>query len=197
MSGGARRSTRRGVAVAAVLALLFSGCGDEPEEVVLPIEVPDGLVPASVQDDRFKFFESELPSIRETFSNAGPDSLAADGRLWELRVGDRLVGALQISSLMPEVDLENPDHRGKIVGQILPTAREQFDIDDVTVWSSAARDKIVYLWFSKDLYAVLTLKGGSQDELDGERVLTEVVAQNVVSEAWDPLYIDDSVDEEA
>jgi hypothetical protein len=192
------RRTSTILAVAAVvLGLATTACGDEPDVVVLPIEVPEGLVPASVQGDRFKFFESELPSIRESFANAGADSLAADGRLWELRLGDRLVGSLQVSSLMPEVDLENPDHRKQIVGQILPTSRDQFDIDDVTVWSSAAREKTVYLWFSRQLFAVLTLKGGSEDELDPEQVLTEVVAQNVVTEGWDPLYIDDAVDAES
>lgn len=184
------------VAVAVLIGLTLGACGDEPAPQVLPIDVPDGLVPAKVQGDKFAFFESELPSVRDAFSNAGPDSLAADGRLWELRVGDRLVGALQISSLMPEVNLEDRDHRGMIVGQLLPTSRDQFEISDVTVWSSVAREKTVYLWFSKNMYAVLTLKGGSQDELDPEQVVSEVVAQNVLSEQWDPLYIDESLDEE-
>ena len=178
-----------------VTALVTASCGDEPQEEVLPQDVPDGLVPATVQEGKFAFFETELPAVRKSFANAGPDSLAADGRLWELRIGDRLIGVLQLSSLMPEVDLENPAHRRQIVGQLLPTARDQFDVDDVTVWSSAAREKTVYLWFSKDMFAVLTLKPGSEDELDPEQVLTEVVAQNVASEEWDPLYIDDSIDQ--
>lgn len=193
------RSAPRSLVVAAVVVALglgAAGCGDEPEAEALPMEVPEGLVPASVQGDRFKFYETELPSVRESFANAGEDSLAADGRLWELRIGDRLVGALQVSSLMPEVDLENPDHRQKIVGQILPTSRDQFELDDVTVWASNAREKTVYLWFSRQLFAVLTLKAGSEDELDPEQVLAEVVAQNVVAEGWDPLYIDDALDAE-
>ena len=177
------------------VALVTASCGDEPKEEVLPPDVPDGLVPATVQEGKFAFFETELPTVRKSFANAGPDSLAADGRLWELRIGDRLIGVLQLSSLMPEVDLENQAHRSQIVGQLLPTARDQFEVDDVTVWSSAAREKTVYLWFSKNLFAVLTLKPGSEDELDPEQVLTEVVAQNVASEAWDPLYIDDSIDQ--
>ena len=178
-----------------LVALTLAACGDEPQEEVLPSDVPDGLVPATVQGDRFAFFESELPSVRESFSNAGPDSLAADGRLWELRTGDRLVGVLQLASLMPEVDLEDPAHRRQIVGQLLPTSRDQFDVADVTVWSSSARDKTMYLWFSKNMFAVLTLKAGSQDELDPEQVLTDVVTQNVASDEWEPLYIDDSVDD--
>ena len=188
---------RRAFAGLVVAALLCTtpACANEPEAVVLPKEVPEGLVPASVQDGKFSFYESDLPSVRRAFSEAGPDSLAADGRLWELRIGDRLVGALQISSLMPEVDLTDPDHRDKIVGQILPTARDQFDIDDVTVWSSSAREKTVFVWFSKDLYSVLTLKGGSADELDPEQILTDVVSQNVTSDAWVPLYVDDSLDD--
>ena len=184
---------RRLLATIALLVLL-GACGEDEPPAALPIDVPDGLVPAAVQDGKFAFFESELPSVRKAFTDGGPDSLAADGRLWELRLGDRLVGALQMTSLMPEVDLANPDHRKKIVGQLLPTARDQFEVSDVTVFSSAARDKNIYLWFSQDIYAVLTLKGGSEDELDPERILSEVVAQNVQSEEWEPLYIDDSVD---
>lgn len=185
----------RGAAVAVFALLLVGACGDAPASVAVPPEVPDGLVPATVQGERFKFFESEVPGVRAAFADAGPDSLAADGRLWELRIGDRLVGALQVSSLMPELDPAQEKHRSQVVGQILPTSRDQFEIDDVTVWSSTAREKTVYLWFSKDLYFVLTLKGGSQDELDSEQVLTDVLAQNVTAEGWDPLYIDDSVDE--
>lgn len=170
------------------------GCGDDPPPQAKPAGVPDGLVPATVQDGQFAFFESELASVKTSFANAGPKSLAADGQLWELRKGDRLVGSLQLTTLMPEVDLTEQDHRDMILRQLLPTARDQVLIDEVNVWSTQNQTKAMFLWFGRDMYALMTLKGGSEDNLDPDRILTEVVTHAAASDAWRPLFIDEEVE---
>jgi hypothetical protein len=182
-------------AVVATMAVASGGCGgDDAAPEVKPASVPEDLVPPAVQDNRFAFYESQLPQVKQSFADAGDDSLAADGELWELRKGDRLVGSLQLTTLMPEVDLADEDHRNAILSQLLPTNRDQFLVDEVRVWSTSSNNKTIYLWFGRDLYALMTLKGGSEDELDPERVLGEVVAYNVASDDWKPLYIDDELE---
>lgn len=177
----------------AIVAMLIAlgGCGNDPVQVVAPSAVPGGLVPASVQSNSYAFYKSELPGVKDAFANAGRNSVAADGELWELRKGDRLVGALQLTTLLPEVDLTNEDHRNQILRQLLPTARDQVVIDDVNVWISESGKKSVYLWFARDMYALMTLKAGSEDDLDSDQVLTEVVTYAASSDSWKPLYIDD------
>lgn len=183
------------VAVALAAALAVGGCGGaDAAAPVRPPKVPSGLVPSSVQGDAFQLFESELPQVEEAFANAGENSLAADGRLWELRKGDRLVGSLQLTTLMPEVDLTKEEHRNSILSQLLPTSRDRLLIDEVDVWSTTSKNKTIYLWFGRDLYALMTLKGGSEDALDPEAVLADVIAHNVGSDEWKPLYIDEDLE---
>ena len=175
----------------AVVALVASGaCGGGARVAVRPLKVPNGLVPAKVSGDSLAFFESSLPGVKEAFANAGPTSLTADGRLWELRKGDRLVGALELATLMPKVDLEKKNHREQILRQVMPGVVDQLSVDDVPVWTSRTYDKSLFVWFGHNLYAVLSLKG-AEGELDNEGILGEVVRYNVSSDSWRPLYIDD------
>lgn len=182
-------------AAALVLALvvatpLLGACGKEAP-VVKPASVPDGLVPDTVQGGTYAFAESQLAQVRDAFANAGANSLVVDGRLWELRRADRLVGILQISTLLPELDLLRKDHRNQVIDQIMPTARDEILIGDVQVFTSSANQKTVYLWFADRMFNLLTLKPGSGDDLDPEQVLTEVLDQQSKSPAWKPVYFDD------
>lgn len=188
------RFRRLSVVVVAVMTVLTGACGDDPAPEVRPAMVPDDLVPAAVQGNEFAFHESQLPQVEQAFANAGEKSLAADGRLWELRKDDRLVGSLQLTTLMPEVDLTKEEHRNSILRQLLPTNRDQFLVDEVRVWSTASNNKTIYLWFGRDLYALMTLKGGSEDALDSEQVLGDVISHAVLSDEWKPLYIDDDTE---
>lgn len=188
----------KGAAAALVLLLsvVAGACGKEATPP-RPISVPDGMTPDTVQDGEYAFYESQLPQVRDAFANAGANSLVADGRLWELRRDDRLVGILQISTLLPELDLLNKDHRHQVVDQILPTARDELVVGDVNVFTSVANQKSVYLWFADHTFNLLTLKPGSGDDLDPERVLTEVLDHQTHSPAWKPVYFDDEEEEDA
>jgi hypothetical protein len=159
--------------------------------VVKPASVPAGLVPPRVQHDAFAFYESELPQVKDAFTNGGASSLVADGRLWELRTGDRLVGLLQMSTLVPEVHLTNRKHRDQVINQIMPVGRDQITVGDIPVFTSLAKQKSVFLWFATNMFFVLTLKPGSEDHLDAEGVLGEVIAFALQSNRWKPLYFED------
>ena len=182
-------------ALLVALTLAAGACGDEPAPVVAPALVPEGLVPASVQGDSLAFYETQAPGAVKAFADAGPDSLAADGRLWELRIGDRLIGVLQLTTLLPEVDLLDKDHRDTIVKQLLPTARDRLDIGDVAVWTSSSSGKTSFLWFGEGMFSLLTVKPGTDDAIEPEAVLQDVLDHMVAAEGWDYVYFDDEAEE--
>lgn len=187
------RSARRAVGIVLVAVASFTGaaCGNEPEEVAAPVLVPDGLVPATVQSETLAFYETQAPGAVKAFADAGPDSLAADGRLWELRIGDRLIGVLQLTTLLPEVDLLDAGNRDSIVKQLLPTARDRLDIGDVAVWTSTASGKTSFLWFGEGMFSLLTVKPGTDDAIEPEAVLQEVLDHMVAADGWEYVYFDE------
>lgn len=178
------------VVTVGLLAVSVGACGDDAP-VVKPMAVPDDMVPPQVQNAQYAFYESELPQVKNAFVNAGANSLVADGRLYELRKADRLVGVLQLSTLAPELDLADEKHRNQIVSQIMPTVRDRITVGDVQVFTSNANNKTVFLWFEQDMFNLLTIKPGSEDQLDAEGVLTEVLDHQTATPSWDPLYFDD------
>ena len=183
--------TPRWLAIASVVgAIALGACGDE-KPVVKPAAVPDAMVPATVQNAEYAFYESELPGVRNAFANAGANSLAADGRLYEMRKADRLVGVLQLTTLVPELDLHDEEHRNQVISQIMPTVRDRITVGDVVVFTSEANNKTVFLWFAEDMFNLLTIKPGSEDQLDAEGVLTEVLDHQTATPEWEPLYFDD------
>jgi hypothetical protein len=189
-------AVRRVLSVAVAVAVVGLGAGacgkDAPPPK--PAAVPDGLVPDAVQGGAYAFYESTIPQVKGAFANAGKNSLVADGRMWELRKADRLVGILQVSTLLPTVDLLKDKHREQVISQIMPTARDQITVGDVTVFVSTANQKSVYLWFSEQTFNLLTIKPGTGDDLDPEAVMTEVLDHETQSTGWKPIYFDDEGD---
>lgn len=187
---------RRLLASVVVAVALLGACGKDAPEVVAPLPVPDGLVPATVQSDSLAFYETTLPGATEAFANAGEDSLASDGRLWELRKGDRLIGVLQLTTLLPEVDLLDTGNRDAIVKQLLPTARDRIDIGDVAVWSSTTAGKSTFVWFGDGLFSLLTMKPATDDAIEPEAVLQDVLDHMVAADAWKYVYFDEGEGED-
>lgn len=183
------------LAIATLTLVSTAACGNEPAVVVAPKAVPDGLVPDKVQGDVLAFFENTSESVKDAFANAGKESLAADGRMWELRRNDRLVGTYQIATLLPEVELDRERHRQQILRQIMPATVDEFEIGDTRVFTTGSADKSIYLWFGEGMFAVLTLKG-NEEEIDPDQVVEDVVGFTTTSDGWLPLFIDDSVDSE-
>ena len=177
-----------GVTAAALVTVAsLAACGDEEAAIgVRPLAVATELAPAAVAGE-LELYESTTKETVAAFANAGDESLVADGRLWEIRKGDRLVGALQISTVKPKVDLVEARRRDAIVEDVLVGSYDRIRVGDVEVYTSAANDKVVYLWFGESMFQVLQLKG---DELEHEKVLADVVEHQDGLEAWRPLAID-------
>jgi hypothetical protein len=181
---------KRLAAMVVAVALTLTACGSEPPPVK-PQAVPEGLVPPGVQDGKYLFHESELAQAKDAFAKAGPESLAADGRVWELRVGDRLVGLLQITTLLPRFDLTKKSHRDQLISQIIPTGRDELIVGDVQVFTSLSRNKATYLWFADHTFNLLVVKPATGDDLDPERAMEEVIDFQTQSPTFKPVYFDD------
>lgn len=186
---------RRLVVLVAALAVLATACGSNPV-AIKPQPVPEGLVPAGVQDGKYLFYESELPQAKKAFTDAGPESLAADGKVWELRAGDRLVGLLQITTLLPTFELQKKSHRDQLISQIIPTGRDEVIVGDVQVFTSVSRNKSTYLWFADQTFNLLSIKPATIDDLDAERAMEEVIDFQTQQASFKPVYFDDEDQDE-
>ena len=177
-------------AIAAVLlvgvATLAAGCGgDAPVEMSAPPpSVPDAIVPTTLRSGEIQLHENIDEETLQAFANGGKFSLVADGRLWELRQGARLVGALQVATVVDRIDLSTADDRRSMLRQVLPGNLNQLVVEEVPVWAAEANDKVVYMWFATGTFQVLQLKGS---QLDSEAILNEVIAHQRASEDWLPL----------
>jgi hypothetical protein len=176
----------RRLSAAAVIALVLGGaaaCGsDQP---VAPLaKVPVDLAPASVSAGTIKLYAKTDRATARAFADAGEKSLQADAKLWELRQGDRLVGALQITTVVPKLDLRKDKDRDSLLRQVMIGSVEQLAVGDLPVWVTSANDKVVYMWFGQGLFEVLQLKGS---QLQPEQVLTDLVKFQEQTKAWEPL----------
>jgi hypothetical protein len=179
--------TRRALVTACccVLAVVVTAACGKGERVATPLaRVPAALVPDKLDAGDIRVFPQSDNKTVTAFANAGKDTLQADARLWELRQGDRLVGALQITTVVPKLDLADAKDRRALLKQILPGALSRLDIGDQPVWATVSNDKVVYVWFGRGLFEVLQLKGS---QLQPEAVLTDVVRYQTTSKAWVPL----------
>jgi hypothetical protein len=170
----------------AAIALVGAGaCGRGDGQVAEgPARVPTRLVPDHVDAGNIRIFPKTDKETVGAFANAGDDTLQADARLWELRQGDRLVGALQITTVVPKLDLADAKDRQSLLKQIAPGVVNRLEIGDLPVFATVSNDKVVYIWFGRGLFQVLQLKG---TQLEPEQVLTEVIKFQAGSKAWEPL----------
>jgi hypothetical protein len=173
---------RRLLAIVA-LALTLAACGDE-STTVAPAEVDPALAPPALADG-LKLYENRDDDTITAFANAGERTLVADGRIWEIRRADRLIGTLQISTVLPDVDLMDPTIRDTMVRQILTGSVSSIRIGDVEVFTSTTNDKAVYVWFGNGLFEVLQLRDRGVD--DFEPFATEIIVHQTTLESWEPL----------
>ena len=179
---------RRRVAVVALvlIALVGGACGgDDGGDEPAPAKVPLELVPDRLNGGAFHLAEDD--TAREAFSNVGTDALVADGRLFAIRDGERLVGTLQLSTMKPRVDLTDEDHRQSVINNVIPGGRETISVGPVSVIQTLGDDKTVFLWFGRDLFQVLQLKPTKASPFDPERVLSEIITHQTGQKAWKPL----------
>ena len=172
----------RVVLAVAGLAVL-AACGGESASVA-PAEVDPALAPSALAGN-LRLYENRDRETITAFANAGDRTLVADGRIWEIRRADRLIGTLQISTVLPRVDLTEGRIRDTIVRQVLTGGLSSIRIGDVEVFTSTTNDKAVYVWFGAHMFQVLQLRDRGVE--DFEPFATEVIDHQATLESWEPL----------
>lgn len=179
----------RGRALRALLASIsfavttVAGCGgDEPEAAPPAVDV--ALAPERIGTD-LALFENTEEATLAAFRNAGDRSLASDGHIWEIRRADRLIGTLQITTVLPKIDLADPEDRRKIVSAVIPGSPLLRRIAGVEVHTYEVDDRATFMWFAEDLYQVLQLK--DREIEDYESVASEILRHQATISSFKPL----------
>jgi hypothetical protein len=177
---------KRLVAAVVAAAALAAGCGNgDGNADRAPAEVALELVPDAVNAGAFVLAEDD--AARDAFTTLEQHALVADGRLFAIRDGERLVGTLQLSTMKPKVDLTDPDQRESVISNVIPGARETISVGPIPVIQSAGADKTVFLWFGQEIFQVLQLKPTKASPFDPEKILAEIITHQTTQKAWKPL----------
>ena len=146
---------------AVVVAVSASACGGDAAAGVALKKVPLSVVPAELAgaagDPPLTLAEYKQGAQR--IDAAGKNSMVVDGKVWEIRRGTTLVGALQVSTLLPKVDLSKPKQRQQLASLVLSGDVQRIQVDGVEVTAARTADKVVFLWFGNQLFEVLQIKG--------------------------------------
>ena len=174
---------RRFVLVVVTISCIAASCGgDDAEDIPVPA-VPAGVVPPRVEASGGLVIQpNESEEIGVAFRSVGPRSLVAEGRVWEVRQGERLVGALQLATLKPRADTRKEDDR-EAIHRILPTEPAELDFFGTPVYLSKDGQRSVFLWFGRQVFGVLQLKG----DLDAEAVADELITVVLQDDTWPGL----------
>jgi hypothetical protein len=174
------------IAVAAAIAL-GGGCApglDDRAEAPLP--VPLEIVPAALPTGALTLHLNDDPDTNDAFKTAGPTSLVGEGKVWEIRDGARLVGAVELATLKRRVNPGVEKDRRAILGQILPGATERIDLAGQPVWTAKADGaaKAIYVFFGAHILGIVQLKGkGIQPSAISADLINRITAQP----AWGAL----------
>ena len=126
-----------------------------------PKPVPLNVVPAALGGTPASpdFTLSEFTDARKDFAKAGTKTVIADGRLWEIRKGATLIGTLQVSTVKPNIKLTKKKERDRLVDLIMQGGITTIKVRDIQVTTETEAQKTTYLWFGKQLFEYLQIKG--------------------------------------
>jgi hypothetical protein len=169
--------------VSAIAALLLTGCQDEPKAAPQP--VPTALAPKAVLGGSLGLHLNTAAGTEAAFRKDAERSLIDEGRLWEIRRKDRLVGTLQIETVKPDIDLSESDVRQQFTAPILVGARSDIRLLGQEVNLVEGEGGLSTLvWFGKGLFLVLQVK----DTLVNGPDLAQAILEHQQSRPeWVPL----------
>lgn len=181
---------RRGAALLA-LAIGLSACGSHPAAPIVAPPVPETSVPPRVDaSGGLAVVPNRTSEIGQAFRSVGKTSLVTDGKVWEVRQGDRLVGLLELASLRARADTRKEADRRAIRQQILPGEPAELDFGGVPVYQTSDGTRSVYLWFGRQVFGALQLKG----KIDPDAVANELIGKILQDQRWPGLPPDDFQD---
>ncbi|MBA2607932.1 MAG: hypothetical protein H0U92_03240, partial [Actinobacteria bacterium] len=172
------------------LGLSATACSRGAHQAAPPPHLPAATVPPtlSVLGTNVVLKPNTSKKTARAFRSVGAASLVREQGVWELRKADRLVGTLQLVTLdSKRSDTRNDRDRTSIRAQILSGDAAQLDLDGLPVWSAKDGDRVLYVWYGRQVLAVLQVKS---DDLDADETVTQLVTTITDSAAWPRMPLD-------
>jgi hypothetical protein len=175
------RTLTRLVPLVALLAA--AGCGQS--HPAPPAPVPLSLAPTALLGDSLHLYQNTARDTLAAFRQDPKDALISDGKLWEIRRGDRLIGTLEIATVKPDVNLARPSVRKNFTAPILVGATSDIRLDGQEVATVDSDDGVSTLvWFGRGLFEVLQLK---DTVVTGPQLATAIIQYQQTRPEWSPL----------
>ena len=162
-------------------------CATELKTTAEPVRpVPVGIVPPSLPAEGLTLLPNTSAEVKDAISSVGPQVLVSEARLWEIHLGSRLVGALQVATLKRRVNPADARDRAAVIGQVLQGRRQQITVRGLPVWTTPndGASRAVYVWFGAHAFGVLQLKG---EGITPNQVADDLIPQLASQPAWQPL----------
>jgi len=170
-------------AVLALLAPLMAACGSG--RPAPPAPVPLTLAPTAVLSNSLHFYLNSAPDTLAAFHQNEHDALISDGKLWEIRRADRLIGTLEIATVKHDVNLERPSVRDNFTKPILVGAVSDIRLAGQEVATVASDDGVsTIVWFGRGLFEVLQLK---DTVVTAPQLAQAIIQYQQTRREWSPL----------
>lgn len=171
-----------GVVVIGALCAL-TGCG--AAKPAAPDPVPKALAPTALLGNSLHFYLNTAKDTVAAFRQDPKDALISDGKLWEIRRADRLIGTLEIATVKHDVNLARPSVRDHFTSPILIGATSDIRLAGQEVATVQSDDGVATLvWFGRGLFEVLQLK---DNVLTGPQLAQAIIQYQQTRPEWSPL----------
>ena len=177
-----RRRLHGGV-LAVLTVLAGAGCGQS--RPAPPAPVPLSLAPTAVLNNSLHFYLNTAPNTLAAFQQNAKDALISDGKLWEIRRADRLIGTLEIATVKRDVDLARSKVRDNFTKPILIGAVSDIRLAGQEVATVSSDDGVsTVVWFGRGLFEVLQLK---DTVVTAPQLAQAIIQYQQTRQEWAPL----------
>lgn len=170
--------------LAPLLALLAAAaCGTA--RAAAPDPVPLALAPTTVLSGSLHLYPNTAPDTVAAFRQDSKDALISDGKLWEIRRADRLVGTLEIATVKHDVNLAKSSVRDNFTKPILVGSVSDIRLSGQEVATVQSDDGVsTVVWFGRGLFEVLQLKDTVVTAPD---LAAAIITYQQTRPEWSPL----------
>jgi hypothetical protein len=170
----------------------LAACGGKSGGALVAPAMPTDVIPGHVDAAGGLTLKANTTTeVAKAFKSVGKTSLVKDGKVWDVRAGDRLVGMLELATISRRADTRDADDRTAIRRQILPGEPTELDFTGTPVYQSVDGSRNVFVWFGRQVFAALQLKG----DLDADAVANELITVILQDNHWPGLPPDDFIEE--
>ena len=170
-------------ALTVLVAGAVAACGGG--RPVRPVPVSPALAPSTILGGSLHLYANTAPNTVAAFRADPKRALISDGRLWEIRRADRLIGTLEIATVKPGVNLGRSSVRDSFTSSILLGAASDIRLAGQEVSTVSNADGVsTMIWFGTGLFEIVQLK---DPVLTGAAVTQAIIEYQQTRPEWLPL----------